>query len=981
MNTWNKFLRFGLGTLVMLCVAALFASNATAQGSYTTPLPTVTFSSAIPATWTNDGSWYYSANGNGGSNGSAACDIYDYYSPQGRKDKLTTASLNVSAYGVAADSIWVDFDFCFEHNEADQVYGDDGFEVDANSDALLTGSTTALQTYSNNSSYGYDVNPPISSSNWRHYHLLVPISDRTSTMTITFEGIAGPYGATNPAIDNVTINGFLLPPTELALETIPAAWPKTMNFGTATPNSPDTLYATVASVGVPGTTLNILGYGISGPGASSFKVISGPGISPPGIPQGSPPQQYGIQFQPFSSGIVTATFTLATNGVDSGTQSIALTGIGAIPTVSYNGTRILFQGTHIELTDTSGVKYVHVTSNGVGPLTFKSIFFAGLNPSSYIITYLPQNPLPTGVTDSIGIRFAPQIEGEPDARLVINTTAANIPSDTVLMEGFGILPHLAVGISPPGTGNTRTANTVAFDSVAMGDSVCQTVTLTNPGSDTVVITHQIVTYGDYDFTFYPLTGIDTLIAPGASQLVNVCFKPAAVGTREATLRFFTNIPGTITTPPVDTSQFIVSITGIGVPYGELVVTGPVVDTAIVGGTSHCITDTLANVGLADLTVTSATLTGPNTAAWTVNAVTPLTIPAGTHVLVQYCYTASARGKTVDTLSFAGASSSRPFTTSLPLTGVGAITCASAAPMNATFGATKMTLVGSMDTTCITVTNCGDIAASYTAALVSAGYTLLSKSPSASVAGGGTTEFCVEFGPTAIGAASGMLTVTGGPTPIADTLSGVGAGVTATATGSLAKLVTLGMCDSFAVTITNNGNVAWTPGAGMISGANAGDFTISSGPTPAVVAAGGGTAVVMIKFCPTMAPAGQESMTLTFPSENPVPLPTAFSYAATASGTSAGVAIKTEQDGFVLGQSYPNPNNGTADVMVTLPQDARVQIDLLDLTGALVETAFTGSLPSGDQIVHIDAKGIPSGTYFYTLTSGDVRLTRELILLK
>jgi len=39
------------------------------------------------------------------------------------------------------------------------------------------------------------------------------------------------------------------------------------------------------------------------------------------------------------------------------------------------------------------------------------------------------------------------------------------------------------------------------------------------------------------------------------------------------------------------------------------------------------------------------------------------------------------------------------------------------------------------------------------------------------------------------------------------------------------------------------------------------------------------------------------------------------------------------------------------------------------------------MDAGSFEVTIDAKGLPSGTYFYMLTSGDVRLTRQMTLIK
>ncbi len=250
--------------------------------------------------------------------------------------------------------------------------------------------------------------------------------------------------------------------------------------------------------------------------------------------------------------------------------------------------------------------------------------------------------------------------------------------------------------------------------------------------------------------------------------------------------------------------------------------------------------------------------------------------------------------------------------------------------------------------------------------------------SAVIPAGGTAQFCVVFTPSSVGAASGSIQISGGPNPTTTILNGVGAGVLAVGSGTDTKPVAIGSCDTFAVTITDTGNVDWTPGTGSIGGTNASDFTIVGGPTPALIPANGGTATVMIQFCASQN--GTESMTLTFPSSSPTPVQN-FSYSATAIGSSAGVTMRTEQDGFSLGASYPNPTTGSADLMVTLPYQAPVRIDLIDATGAFVKTAFEGQLAGGSQMITLNAKGLPSGTYFYQLSSGDVRLTRQMSLIK
>ncbi len=963
----NKFSKLGSGLLALGVFAFALTLGAfvpAASAQTVTILPTEGFTSnALPSGWSGNwgsdnqgsGQWFWSSNGYNGSNGSAMDDIWDY-----NYTALSTPPKDVSSYGTSSDSVWVDFDFFWEYNGYDPDYSSpDQISIKANSNVLVNGTTATLNTYYNTSDYNYDY-AQTTPSDWKHYHILIPAADRTSTMTISWVFITG-QGLSDIAIDNVTITGFSVPPGSLSL------LPKALNFGAATPNSPDTLCISAYSLGV--APLHIRGYYFSG--ASSFSLVNGPNVGDSIMP--GHVADYCFQFLPLAGGALSGTFTLVTDGADSGTQSVNFTGFGAVPDVSYGVTE-LFRRATVMLRDTSPEEYIPVTSDGGGPLHFNSIYFIGLNANDYYVSRMPQNPLPEDQSDSIGIRFIPSIEGRPDAKVVISTDAANIPQDTIPLYGIGTLPHLVITVPAPGSGNT-----VMFDSVAIGDSVCQTVQLTNTGTDTLQILKQLVTYGDYDFTYYPLTGTDTTILPGgATKFVDVCFKPLKFGTRLATLRIFTNIPRTFKKPSRDTGEFDVSVTGIGVPYGELGLAGSISDTAEVGKT-NCITDTLENFGQSQLTLTGVKITGPNSSAFTITGATPpVALAAGGMQIVTICYQASTRGSQYDTLFLTGSTSEKSVADTIILQGVGVQACVSADAM-ISFGMDSMTMVGASDTNCITVTNCGDIATTYTAtAPTGSGYSLEPPMTSAVIPAGGTAQFCVVFTPSSVGAASGSIQISGGPNPTTTILNGVGAGVLAVGSGTDTKPVAIGSCDTFAVTITDNGNVPWTPGTGSIGGTNASDFTIVGGPTPALIPANGGTATVMIQFCASQN--GTESMTLTFPSSSPTPVQN-FSYSATAIGSSAGVTMRTEQDGFSLGASYPNPTTGSADLMVTLPYQAPVRIDLIDATGAFVKTAFQGQLAGGSQMITLNAKGLPSGTYFYQLSSGDVRLTRQMSLVK
>ncbi len=670
MNTLNRFLKLSSGFLMLGLLFTLLTPRVSAQT--VTLMNTEDFSSSAfpPSGWTNGGGFYWTSYGADGTNGAAYCDVWGYGT-----GPLSTPSVDASAYKGATDSVWVDYDFYWEYDAYDaDGYGDDTYEMKANSDILQSGTQASLNTYDNPSDGTYYITST-ASSYFKHYHILIPASDRTSSMKINFTE-SPDWGCSDFAIDNVEITAFSHPPGDLSL------LPKALNFGAATPNSPDTLCVSAYSLGV--APLHINGYYFSG--SSSFSLISGPHAGDSIMPGAS--ANFCFQFLPLAGGALSGSFTLVTDGSDSGTQSVNFTGFGAVPDVSYGVTE-LFRRVITMLGDTSAELEVPVTLDGGGPLHFNSISIIGLDASSYYVSRMPQNPLPPDATDSIGIRFTPTIEGRPDAKVVISTDAVNTPLDTIPLYGIGSLPHLVITVPAPGSGNT-----VMFDSVAIGDSVCQTIQLTNTGTDTLQILKQLVTYGDYDFTYYPLTGTDTTILPGgATKFADVCFKPLKFGTRLATIRIFTNIPRTFDKPRLDTSEFDVNVTGIGVPYGELGLAGSISDTAEVGKT-NCITDTLENFGQSQLTLTGEKITGPNSSAFTITGATPpVGLAAGGMQIVTICYQASARGTQYDTLFLTGSTSEKSVADTIVLQGVGVQACVSADAM-ISFGMDSMTMVWS-----------------------------------------------------------------------------------------------------------------------------------------------------------------------------------------------------------------------------------------------------------------------------------------------
>jgi hypothetical protein len=84
----------------------------------------------------------------------------------------------------------------------------------------------------------------------------------------------------------------------------------------------------------------------------------------------------------------------------------------------------------------------------------------------------------------------------------------------------------------------------------------------------------------------------------------------------------------------------------------------------------------------------------------------------------------------------------------------------------------------------------------------------------------------------------------------------------------------------------------------------------------------------------------------------------------------------------LKQNYPNPFNPTTAIEFTVPEDGSVTLNIYNVLGQVVATAFDGYVKAGyQQKVVFDASRLSSGVYFSHLQYKDKSLLRKLVLMK
>jgi hypothetical protein len=85
--------------------------------------------------------------------------------------------------------------------------------------------------------------------------------------------------------------------------------------------------------------------------------------------------------------------------------------------------------------------------------------------------------------------------------------------------------------------------------------------------------------------------------------------------------------------------------------------------------------------------------------------------------------------------------------------------------------------------------------------------------------------------------------------------------------------------------------------------------------------------------------------------------------------------------YSLAQNYPNPFNPITLVKYSIPKTGTVKLVVYDVLGKEVKTLVDGVETAGNYSVILDATSIPSGVYFYKLTSGSFVDSKKMVLIK
>ena len=231
-------------------------------------------------------------------------------------------------------------------------------------------------------------------------------------------------------------------------------------------------------------------------------------------------------------------------------QTLALTGTGVAPAISFNPTSLTYPSQGIGTT--SGAQTISVLNNGTAALHVTSVTFTGANAGDFAksadtCTGASVAPL---AACTVSVTFSPTATGARSATISFADDVAPSPQ-TVALSGTGVTVAPGISFNNP---------TLTFANQGVGTtSAAQAVTVTNNGNTSLHVTSVTITganAGDFAKSADTCTG--ATVAINATCTVSVTFKPTAAGSRSASLSFTDDAPG---------SPQAVALTGTGMQVG------------------------------------------------------------------------------------------------------------------------------------------------------------------------------------------------------------------------------------------------------------------------------------------------------------------------------------------------------------------------------------------------------------------------------
>jgi hypothetical protein len=295
---------------------------------------------------------------------------------------------------------------------------------------------------------------------------------------------------------------------------------------------------------------------------------------------------------------------------------------------------------------------------------------------------------------------------------------------------------------------------VNFNSVIIGNTASQPVTLSNIGGSNLTISQTTVTGTGFGIGNL---GLPLTLAPAQSVTLNTTFAPQSAGNFIGSVSIVFSVPknkahGKGSPPQNGTAT--VSLTGIGVAPGQLTANPSGLTFASVQvGSSQTLTDSIQNTGGASVNISQATLSGAGFSFSGLNP--PLTLDPGATVTFSVVFAPQSAGSANGSITVTSNASNPTLNISLSGTGTAQGQLA-VSPTSQNFGNVTVGTTSSQP---------GNLSASVanvtvsSASLNNSEFSLSGISFPVTIAPGQSVSFTLTFAPQTVGTANGVLSFT------------------------------------------------------------------------------------------------------------------------------------------------------------------------------------------------------------------------------
>ena len=420
-------------------------------------------------------------------------------------------------------------------------------------------------------------------------------------------------------------------------------------------------------------------------------------------------------------------------------QSVPLTGSLAQAVASFNRSALTFTQ---NLGTSSGAQTIMLRNNGLAPLHLSGIHDDG----DFAQTNNCPPVLAPGASCAISVIFEPTNLGEREGYIVVADDSVDSPQRIPVT---GIATMALVQLAP---------GRLSFSQAVGATSAAQTATLTNRGDGPLTIA-RIAATGD----FKAIPHCPPVLLPGLSCSIGVTFTPQAAGARNGSL-VVTNdgnaLPG---------SQEIMRLTGTG--YQPVATLSATVLTpgANLGGSSAPQRVTVTNTGASPLTIRAIAIGGAAAGDFSQTNTCVRTIQPGASCAITVNFTPHGYGLRSATLTVYddGPGGSQ----SVALRGTGTAARALLSSGFLTFGGSRVGFPSAPQSAVLF--NGGNGPLSITSISLTGSDFVMVTNCGRTLAAGASCSITVRFMPQAIGARSGVVTITDNVGTQRITLSGVG----------------------------------------------------------------------------------------------------------------------------------------------------------------------------------------------------------------